>query len=285
MRSIASGYCGRPLFGTFSSPMIATRPVGRASRLAGAVLLLLAQAGAFPATAPRRAVVIELFTSQGCSSCPPADALLTRLASEGAGVIPLAFHVDYWNRAGWRDPFSNHDWSQRQVAYSRALGLTQVYTPQAVIDGTSELVGSEEQRVRAAISAAASRPAATISLQVEPKGSRLQVIAEVERPEPLRSSWEDLMVAVYETGLVTAVGSGENGGRTLHNDYVVRSLRRAAKISPGDSPRTRATATLALEKEWNRSALGVAAFLQDPRTLAISGAAALPLPAPETFRP
>jgi hypothetical protein len=265
--------------------MIATRCVARASRLAGGVLLLLAQVGAAPATAPRRAVVIELFTSQGCSSCPPADRLLTRLAAEGMGIVPLAFHVDYWDRAGWRDPFSSHDWSQRQVAYSRALGLTQVYTPQAVIDGTSELVGSEEQRVRAAISAAASRPAATISLEVEPRGSKLEVVAEVERPEPLRGNSEDLMLAVYETGLVTAVASGENGGRTLHNDYVVRSLRRAAKISPGDSPRTRTAVTLALEKEWNRSALGLAAFLQDPGTLAIRGAAALPLPAPEPARP
>jgi len=265
--------------------MTATRAAGQASRLAGGVLLLLAQVGAAPVAAPRRAVVIELFTSQGCSSCPPADRLLTRLAAEGMGIVPLAFHVDYWNRAGWRDPFSSHDWSQRQVAYSRALGLTQVYTPQAVIDGTTELVGSDEAHVRALISAAASRPAATISLQIEPKGSKLLVTAEVERPEPLPSGSEDLMFAVYETGLVTAVASGENGGRTLHNDYVVRSLRRAAKISAGDSPRTHATATVALEKEWNRSALGVAAFLQDPRTLAIRGAAAMPLPSPEASRP
>ena len=265
--------------------MSATRSVGGAPRLAGCLLLLVAQIGAAPAPAAHRAVVVELFTSQGCSSCPPADQLLARLASEGTGIVPLAFHVDYWNRIGWRDPFSSHDWSQRQVAYSRALGLTQVYTPQAVIDGTAEMIGSEEGRVRAAISAAAARPAATISLEVEPKGSKIQIVAEVERPEELRGGSEDLMLAVYETGLVTAVQRGENGGRTLHNDYVVRSLRRAAEISPGSSPRTRATATLALEKEWNRSALGVAAFLQDRRSLAIRGAAALALPGSEAARP
>ncbi len=228
--------------------------------------------------APRHVVVVELFTSQGCSTCPPADRLLSRLGAAGADVLPLAFHVDYWNRIGWTDPFSSHDWSQRQVEYARALGLKNVYTPQAVVDGAAEMVGSEENQVRAAIASAASKPAAAISLELEPKGSKVRVTARIALPEPLRGGPENLMLAVYETGLVTPVKAGENNGQTLHNDYVVRSLRRAAEIAPGGSTSTSATATLSLEKGWNRSALGVAAFLQDPRSLAIRGAGAALLP-------
>ncbi len=228
-------------------------------------------------TSPESVVVVELFTSQGCSSCPPADRLLRELGERGAGkVVPLAYHVDFWNHVGWTDPFSSADWTKRQEAYARRLGLTSIYTPQAVVDGAAELVGSDASAIQAAIAAAAAKPGAAIALRLEPRDSRVRVEAAVDLPESLRGRKWDLMVALYETGLSTAVGRGENGGRTLQNDYVVRILERAGRVKASTKEET----SLKLENGWNRSNLGVAAFLQDPDTLEIRGASARALPAP-----
>ncbi len=249
------------------------------SRIGAALALLLAVSLAGPAAGEGRQVVVELFTAQGCSSCPPADRLLAQLGEE-AGVVPLAFHVDYWNHIGWTDPFSSAEWSRRQEAYVRELGARGSYTPQAVIDGGAELVGSDEPAVRVAIAAAPGRPAAAISLHVTPGAGVVAVEAEVEVPAELREHRFDLMLALYETGLVTPVSAGENEGHTLRNDYVVRLLRRAGRVAATEPGPVRLEATLPLERGWNRSALGVAAFLQDPRSLSIHGAAAEPLGAP-----
>jgi hypothetical protein len=230
-----------------------------------------------PATPSDHAVVVELFTSQGCSSCPPADRLLHELGERGAGrLVPLAYHVDFWNHAGWTDPFSSGDWTKRQESYARRLGLRSVYTPQAVVDGGAELVGSDAAALQAAIAAAAAKPAASIGLRLEPRESKVLVEASVDLPEPLRGRKWDLMVALYETGLSTAVGRGENGGRTLQNDYVVRSLQRAGRLKES----SKEEASLKVDSAWNRAHLGVAAFLQDPDTLEIRGASARGLPAP-----
>ena len=230
-----------------------------------------------PAAPTDRVVVVELFTSQGCSSCPPADRLLRELGERGAGkLVPLEYHVDFWNHVGWTDPFSSADWTKRQEAYARRLGLRSVYTPQAVVDGGAELVGSDAAALQAAIAAAAAKPAASIALRLEPRESKVLVEASVDLPEPLRGRKWDLMVALYETGLSTAVGRGENGGRTLQNDYVVRSLQRAGRVKES----SKEEASLKVEIGWNREHLGVAAFLQDPSTLEIRGATARPLSAP-----
>ncbi len=186
-------------------------------------------------------------------------------------VVPLEFHVDFWNSNGWRDPFSKHAWTERQAAYARAFRLGQVYTPQAVVDGRSEMVGSDGSRLRSAIASSSSRPAADISLALEPSASRVLVHAEVQLPETLHGRKFDLMVALFETGLVTEVGRGENGGHTLKNEYVVRDLKRAGKLSPRGPERTEHTAELSLERDWNPARLGVAAFLQDPASLEICG--------------
>lgn len=104
-------------------------------------------------------VVLELFTSEGCSSCPPADALLSKLGSSNKSVIPLAYHVDYWNRLGWSDPFSSHEWSERQSAYARPLNLSGDYTPQMVIGGGWQCVGSDGRSIARAIAEARSASA------------------------------------------------------------------------------------------------------------------------------
>jgi len=220
-------------------------------------------------------VLVELFTSQGCSTCPPADRLLSTIAEESAGrVVALSFHVDFWNSTGWTDPFSKKEWTQRQVAYGRTFGLNQIYTPQAVVDGGTEVVGSNADRLRVAINAAAARPGGEISLHLEPSGSRVKVGVEVTLPETLRNQSLDLLLAVFETGLITSVGRGENSGRTLRNDYVVRRLERGDRLSSNGPAQTRHTASLRLSKDWDPSRLGVAAFLQDPKSFEIRGAAA-----------
>ncbi len=226
-------------------------------------------------------VVVELFTSQGCSTCPPADRLLAALGSESrGGIVALAFHVDSWNHDGWTDRFSNAAWTRRHAAYARTLRSAGAYTPQAVIDGAATSVGSDERALRAAVAAAAARPAGRIALALEPGARSVVARVAVEIPPALRERKLDLLLAVYETGLETAVGRGENGGKRLHDDYVVRSLVRAGRLPAGESPSARFEEDLELGDGWVRSRLGVAAFLQDPRTLSIHGARARGLEQP-----
>ncbi|MEO1083852.1 MAG: DUF1223 domain-containing protein [Acidobacteriota bacterium] len=126
--------------------------------------------------APRGPVVVELFTSQGCSSCPPADRLFSRLEGD---VIPLAFHVDYWNHLGWRDPFSDPRWSERQRRYGGTFERGYVYTPQLVVNGRAEAIGSDRRKVRTMLDeAAAQGPRATLELAVEPRGDELAIAVE-----------------------------------------------------------------------------------------------------------
>jgi hypothetical protein len=222
-----------------------------------------------------RPVLLELFTSQGCSSCPPADRLLSRLAEQSAGaIVPLAFHVDSWNRLGWRDPFSRREWTVRHEAYTRSLDQLP-YTPQAVIAGRAAMVGSDEGAIRAAVAAAATLPAAELSLALEPSAEEIGVAVAVELPASLRQRKLHLLLALFETGLETPVERGENGGRILRNDYVVRTLERAALLRANGPAHSEHGATLELASDWELSNLGVAAFLQDPGSLEIHGAAAL----------
>jgi hypothetical protein len=254
----------------------------RRTLVTAAVLLTVGRVGAeAPAERASPAVLVELFTSQGCSSCPPADRLLTRLGTErGIAIVPLAFHVDYWNHGGWTDPFSKHAWSARQEAYVRRFSLPAEYTPEAVVGGAVQLVGSREADLRSAIAAAAARPAAEISLALERADDKTVAKVRIERPATLLSRRLDLMVAVFETGLETKVGGGENGGEVLHDDYVVRTLERAAKLESASPPRTELAIPLRLEPGGQPSRVGVAVFLQDPKTLEVFGAAAVPVSAP-----
>jgi len=229
-------------------------------------------------------VVLELFTSQGCSSCPPADLVLSRLGfDEGtrAKVVPLAFHVDYWNRIGWTDPFSAPEWSARQDAYSRALGVDGVYTPQLVVNGRAQLNGGQEERARAEIKAdLESPPAATLRLATRDGGGArptLTVDVTAEMTESVRAGKLQLVVAVFENGLVTSVERGENGGRTLRNDFIVRRLETGFSLEPKAGARRQTVLTLKLDPAWKLPNLGVAAFLQDPRSMRIYGAAVQPL--------
>lgn len=265
------------------------RSCGRRASIRGrmhgpfAALLVLALAtwprAGLPAEGSGGPVLVELFTSQGCSSCPPADRLLARLGEEhGDEIVPLAFHIDGWNHLGWTDPFSRAAWTRRQAAYTRELAATP-YTPQAVVAGGTEVLGSDERAIRAAVAAAAAEPRGEVTLALRPTESEVGVTVEVELPSSLRDRKLDLMVAVFESGLVTPVAQGENGGVTLHNDRVVRRLERAGRLRPGDPARSRHATSLKLEADWRPAGVGVAAFLQDPKTLRVHGVAARTLAA------
>jgi len=260
----------------------------RAIALIAATAVLAAVALAVLVAAPARVraaapangpVVVELFTSQGCSSCPPADRLLTRLGEDprfAGKVLPLSFHVDYWNYIGWRDPFSSPRWSARQNDYARAFRSDRVYTPQLVVNGASECVGNEEGAVLSRISAALEKPpAGEVRLTIAPRsGGPVEVAVDAQVARAGARHGLDVLVALYQTGLDTPVKAGENASRTLHNDYVVRRLEKAFTLPAASGSRRAGEVTLPVDPAWNRGALGVVAFLQDPVTLEIQGAAA-----------
>lgn len=254
------------------------RAIVAAFLLGSAIWAELAPAASPSQLAPLRPVVVELFTSQGCSTCPPADRLIGRLQRESGGrVIPLAFHVDSWNHQGWADPFSNPAWTRRHAAYARALRAEGVYTPQAVVDGAREVLGSDADRLQAAIAEAAARPAADVRLRWTSVSPHAVAQIEIFLPPVLRDRKLDLQVAVFESGLETPVRRGENGGKVLRDDCVVRAMHRVARLS-GDGRPGKQGGSFEIElrrsPEWRAENLGVAAFLQDPRTLSIHGAGA-----------
>jgi hypothetical protein len=201
-------------------------------------------------------VVLELFTSQGCSSCPRADELLPELAAQ-PGVIALAFHVDYWDDLGWKDAFSSPRWTARQQAYSETLGAGP-YTPQLVVGGQTHVNGSDRTRALAAIAAAAVRPAELVTVSARRDGAALRV--RYTAPKDRR-----VAVAVTESGLVTRVARGENEGRTLTNDFVVRALVEPAAAS--------GELSVPLDPAWGH-ALRVVVVAEERKSLVVRGAAA-----------
>lgn len=222
----------------------------------------------------RKAVLVELFTSEGCSSCPPADELLGHLrqdlARNGVEVIPLGFHVDYWNSLGWKDRFSSPDFSHRQEQYARSLSTDGPYTPQMIVDGTVEFVGSNAGHAQRAINQAASEPnPAEVAISIGPAD-----LVSVKVKLPPRSGKLNLMLAVTEDNLATKVGAGENNGRELRHAAVVRDFRQLGQFS---SESYQASARLAIAQDWKRGDLRAVAFVQQGDTGKILGAASVPL--------
>lgn len=188
------------------------------------------------ADAPRTPVLVELFTSEGCSSCPPADALLSMLVHAqpvlGALVIALGEHVDYWNHGGWADPFSSHTLTVRQNEYASSFHNDTVYTPQMVVDGRAEFVGSDNAKASAAIARAARVPKAQVSVA---PGAEPGVFAVTVRGLPTLAQGEaaDVYFAVTEDGLRSQIRGGENAGRTLTHVAVVRLLEKLGTARAG----------------------------------------------------
>ena len=180
-------------------------------------------------------VVVELFSSEGCSSCPPADTLLAELSGasrdDGAIVVGLEHHVDYWDRLGWRDPFSSSASTERQARYASARSSDSIFTPEAVVDGVTSLVGSQRGALDEAIGARATKPELSIRARLAHGAHGAPTVHVELDAAPARPA--DLVVAITESGLATAVPAGENAGSTLQHGPIVRSLRAVGEAQAG----------------------------------------------------
>ena len=264
-------------------------------RLAAPWMAVLALAGCSSAAhgTPRpwnRVVLLELFTSQGCSSCPAADVLVRELPQLGLGrdkVLPLTFHVDYWNGLGWKDPFSSSAFTDRQQRYADSghlrspagqAGPGGIYTPQVILNGAVHLSGARRSAVLDELSRAASGTA-PLSLEGEAavKGESAVVEVRVQGRSRRESGWI-LYVALAARSARTQVPSGENEGRTLEEAAVVRILSEALPVDLHATDTKRVTLIKPPRLPW--SDIELVAFVQSTATLEVGGAAAIGLKRP-----
>lgn len=226
---------------------------------------------------PHRTTLVELYTSEGCSSCPPADRWLSGLQEAGlspATVVPLAFHVDYWNRLGWTDRFSQAAFSERQRSASARNRLDFVYTPQFLIDGRDVRAPGSYDTLRRPSGKEAPAGAA-IEVRLAAKSDQVGIVVDAQLAKVSLNSDAQLFIAITEDRLASPVAAGENRGRLLRHDAVVRAL--LGPVPAGSDDRLRFERTIALPPEWTAAHLNVAAFVQDARSGDVLQALALPL--------
>lgn len=185
-----------------------------------AALFLSALVGVGSAYAGETKAVLELFTSQGCSSCPPADELLAEYA-ERNDILALSFNVDYWDMRGWEDTLASHDYTERQRNYATARGDGQIYTPQMVVDGRMHVVGSSKKKVDAALDEAHGLP---VPVSLSMSGDSVSVRISAASDQPHATLW----LVMYDKSVTVPIERGENSGRTLTYTNVVRKLRPIA---------------------------------------------------------
>jgi hypothetical protein len=222
----------------------------------------------------RTPVIVELFTSEGCSSCPPADEVLTRLDREqpipGVEVIALSEHVTYWNSSAWHDPFSALSFSWRQFGYKTLFHLDDAYTPQIVVNGQTQMTGSEWEEVNRAVRAAAQGPRAAVSMNLKSGDILSAQVAQV----PKSNQASDVLLAVTEGNLESSVSGGENGGHRLRHTGVVRRLTTLGHLDAKKEVYSGET-RLKLNPQWNRANLKFVLFVQDRDTRQVLGAEAI----------
>ena len=246
-----------------------------AGALAGAALTThtaMHPAQAAPASVSGRTpVVVELFTSEGCSSCPSADALLSQLTKNqpiaGVDVIALGEHVDYWDHGGWADRFSSRRFTTRQNDYANSFRKNTVYTPQMIVDGQAQFVGSDEDAARTAIARAARQPKAHVLLGRT--GDTLSVRVD-HLPLSAKSDPAEVVLAITESGLSSSIGGGENAGRRLGHSAVVRQFTSLGVVSGGTFS---ASPTVRPVSGWRRETLSAVVFVQERGSRRIVGAA------------
>jgi hypothetical protein len=233
------------------------------------------EASADPEDSP---VVLELFTSEGCSSCPPADELLSKIGASSTGVIPLAYHVDYWDGLGWSDPLSSGQWTARQTVYVRAMKLSGPYTPQIVINGRRQCVGSDPGGIARAIAAARTTPApGLVTLRMTTPAAGAHKLNVSVRARVVRTAGDKpliVLLAIYENGLLAKIEAGENNGHQVTYDYTVRKIVPVFELGATQGSSLQNEISVELDPSWKLEHLGVAAFIQDESSLAIDGAAA-----------
>jgi hypothetical protein len=237
--------------------------------------LAAAHRGSPPAPLPasRVPVVLELFSSEGCNSCPRADAYLSTLDRlqpvDGVTVIALEEHVDYWDGLGWRDPFASPAFGERQSAYARVLADHGVFTPELVLDGREVLPG-DDAAAAAAMQRDAREPRAHVAVRRD--GGRVVVdVTDVPPPGDSADDAAEVLLAVTESGLESDVAAGENEGRRLKHAPVVRALRVLGRVASGAF---HADVPLDAVFAWKPRALRVVAFVQRARSHRIVGAGA-----------
>lgn len=231
-------------------------------------------------------VVVELFTSEGCSSCPPADELLSKLDQtqpiQGVEVIALGEHVDYWNKLGWIDPYSSAEFSERQSRYADAFGQESVYTPQMIVDGHDEFVGGNAKKANETINKAAQSRKAKVELLVPPDSNvtsakELKLSIHISSlPQLTAGDRADVLLAVTENNLRSQVSQGENAGRYLRHSAVVRRMTNLGDVS-ADQGSFEAKLTVNLASEWQRDNLRAVVIVQERGSRKVLGAASLGL--------
>lgn len=260
--------------------------------VAGTVLLLAgfgvnalrSQENPKPMASQTSPVVVELFTSEGCSSCPPADAFLAKLAEQGPAhnlhIVALEEHVDYWDDQGWRDPFSSHNWTTRQTAYADVLGNKNPYTPQLVMDGSVECSGGQQQLAVQTIfkeSSQAKTPVALSQGEAGKPGTNSFSVQIGKLTSTAKGGAAEVWLAITETGLHSSVTRGENAGHELSHAAVVRSMRKIGEAKPDRDVAFSGDAAIPIRNEWKLESLKAVAFVQEKNSLRILGAAEIPL--------
>ena len=260
----------------------------------GAAMSGMATTTGGAAEGERTAVLLELFTSEGCSSCPPADTLLAKLVEiqpiPNVEIIALGLHVDYWDRLGWRDQFSSAAYTARQNAYADAWRSEKVYTPQAIVDGAHEVIGSDFQTIRRLITESASKPKLAVSVALATDAAAVAPSGAGDRPsirisvapcagkadcadtasKPLTSKG-DVLVAITQDGLSSNVQAGENKNRLLAHAAVVRSLDKVGSFNGREA--FTVTRPLSLDRAWPRDMLKAVVIVQDGRSRRVVGVA------------
>ncbi|HKX83221.1 MAG TPA: DUF1223 domain-containing protein [Pyrinomonadaceae bacterium] len=244
--------------------------------IASSILIILVGLS-FAQSGKRTPVIVELFTSEGCSTCPPADSFLQKLEREqpvdGVEIIALQEHVDYWNRHGWTDPFSSPQFSNRQGYYAEHFKYPEIFTPNMVVDGTLELRGKDGKRP---IVDAAKTRKGTLDLTVEGKGPT-RVLVEIyvaDLPKMPEGDKAVVLLAITEDDLRSSVSAGENKGSVFRHRAVTRSLKRIGDIE-GNAFAMKME--LPLASTWKRSDLNFIAFVQEIRSRRITAAAKVSL--------
>jgi hypothetical protein len=232
----------------------------------------------------RAPVIVELFTSEGCSSCPPADALLKQLEQQqpanSAEIIALEEHVDYWDSLGWKDPFSSAQFTTRQQQYASSLHTEGAYTPQMIVDGHAEFVGSRGRQAQQEIEAATRSAKATIELtQKSPGGGQVETISL--RVGKLRGATAgdtaEVWLAVTESKLHSSVTAGENKGEELQHASVVRGLQKIGDAKAVGEFSFSSDAHVKLDSNWKRENVRVVALVQEKKSRRVLAAASASL--------
>ena len=267
------GVCGRSALKRFASLTVSC-----------VVLILLGanrvgSSGRQPSPPDKIPVLLELFTSEGCSSCPPADELLARLDHDqpvpGVEIIAVEEHVDYWNHDGWFDPYSSLDWTLRQTQYVDRFKGTTAYTPQLVINGERAIVGSRGQEILQAIQESARQERANVTAKLQgPVADRtLKLDVRVDNLNSAGAGGDaEVWLAVAERDVASKVKAGENAGKELHHSVVLRSLKKVGTANPKGDPVFAATVETKLGRDWKAENIEVIVLVQEKKSKHVLGA-------------